>query len=178
MIAFAVSTALLLLLLGDVAVDGFAVPRVRLMTAASRTRLAMAKNDVSIPYDAAAKVAYKEWRAKFSKGGYDEARFQVFLPKYLEVTSANIAAIKKARDAGVEPGPLAELDATADGTNFVYETQDLDPPGTGLSDSMKSRLMAEASSGLDADKKQTNVILYIAIAVAILVIAGGKGIFF
>ena len=43
---------------------------------------------------------------------------------------------------------------------------------------MRARLMAEASQGLDSDKKQTNVILYIMGAVTILVILGGAGIFY
>ena len=47
-----------------------------------------------------------------------------------------------------------------------------------LSDSMRSKLMREASSGLDSEQKQTNVILYISIAVVILVALGGQGIFF
>lgn len=38
--------------------------------------------------------------------------------------------------------------------------------------------MQEASTGLDADKKQTNVILYIMLGVAVLVILGGAGIFY
>merc|ERR1719436_855535 len=41
-----------------------------------------------------------------------------------------------------------------------------------LSNSMRERLMREASGGLDPDKKQTNVILYICIGVALLVLAG------
>ena len=51
-------------------------------------------------------------------------------------------------------------------------------PKVGISDGMRERLMREASSGLDADKKQTNVILYIIGAVGILVILGGAGIFY
>ena len=38
--------------------------------------------------------------------------------------------------------------------------------------------MREASSGLDSEKKQTNVILYISIAVVILVLLGGEGILY
>ncbi len=49
---------------------------------------------------------------------------------------------------------------------------------TGISDSMKERLMREASTGLDSDKPQTNVILYISVVVALLVAAGGNGILF
>jgi hypothetical protein len=43
---------------------------------------------------------------------------------------------------------------------------------------MRDRLMREASTGLDSDKKQTNVILYIILGVAVLVILGGAGIFY
>ena len=53
-----------------------------------------------------------------------------------------------------------------------------EPVKTGISDSMRQRLMAEASTGLDADKKQTNVLLYIMAAVSLLVIIGGAGIFY
>lgn len=44
-----------------------------------------------------------------------------------------------------------------------------------ISNSMREKLLAEASTGLDSEKKQTNVILYISVAVAILVALGGSG---
>jgi hypothetical protein len=40
---------------------------------------------------------------------------------------------------------------------------------------MKERLKREASSGLDSEVKQTNVILYIIAAVGVLVLIGGQG---
>ena len=43
---------------------------------------------------------------------------------------------------------------------------------------MKERLVREASTGLDADKPQNNVILYIIAAVSVLVLLGGKDIFY
>jgi hypothetical protein len=43
---------------------------------------------------------------------------------------------------------------------------------------MKERLMREASSGLDSEKKQTNVLLYVILGVAVLVLLGGQGILF
>ncbi len=49
---------------------------------------------------------------------------------------------------------------------------------TGISDSMRERLMAEASTGLDSNQSQTNVILYISVAVALLVAVGGSGILY
>jgi len=47
-----------------------------------------------------------------------------------------------------------------------------------LSGSMKERLRREASTGMDSEKGQTNVILYISVAVAILVALGGSGILY
>lgn len=43
---------------------------------------------------------------------------------------------------------------------------------------MRERLMREAGTGLDPDRKQNNVILYIMVGVAVLVVAGGAGIFY
>lgn len=43
---------------------------------------------------------------------------------------------------------------------------------------MKARLTAEASTGLDSEKKQTNTILYISGVVAVLVVLGGAGILY
>jgi hypothetical protein len=43
---------------------------------------------------------------------------------------------------------------------------------------MKARLLAEASTGLDENRAQPNVILYIILTVAVLVVLGGAGIFY
>lgn len=76
-----------------------------------------------------------------------------------------------------DPSPAegSSMSAPSDGT--VYDDE-VEPSVTQLSDSMRSRLMAEASSGLDSDKKQTNVLLYIIAGVAALVVLGGGGIFY
>lgn len=68
-------------------------------------------------------------------------------------------------------------EASADGT-FYDDEKEPEVQKTGLSDSMREKLMAEASTGLDSNQKQTNVILYIILGVAVLVILGGQGIFF
>lgn len=52
------------------------------------------------------------------------------------------------------------------------------PVKQGISDSMKARLMAEANTGLDSNSKQTNVLLYICVGVAVLVALGGSGILY
>lgn len=84
---------------------------------------------------------------------------------------ANKITSLKMSEAPEEP----KTEASADGTVFDDEVPEYKPA---ISESMKARLLAEASSGLDADKPQTNVILYISIAVAILVALGGQGILF
>jgi hypothetical protein len=43
---------------------------------------------------------------------------------------------------------------------------------------MKERLLREASTGMDSDVPQNNVILYISAAIAVLVILGGSGILY
>ena len=60
---------------------------------------------------------------------------------------------------------------------FFFQV-DSAPMKTGISDSMRERLMAEASTGLDSNKSQTNVILYISVFVAFLVAVGGSGILY
>jgi len=65
----------------------------------------------------------------------------------------------------------------ADGTFYDDEIEFI-PQKDGISDSMKARLMKEASTGLDSESKQTNTILYISAAVAVLVLIGGSGILF
>ncbi len=47
-----------------------------------------------------------------------------------------------------------------------------------LSDGMRAKLMKEASTGLDSNQKQTNIILYISVTVAILVALAGSGILY
>ena len=43
---------------------------------------------------------------------------------------------------------------------------------------MKERLRREASTGLDPDTANTNVLLYIMAAVGVLVVLGGQGILY
>lgn len=70
-----------------------------------------------------------------------------------------------------------EEKSKGDGT-FYDDEREPEVKKEGISDSMKAKLMAEASTGLDSNQKQTNVLLYIILGVAVLVILGGQGIFF
>jgi hypothetical protein len=64
----------------------------------------------------------------------------------------------------------------SDGTFYDDEVEPVKKES--LSDSMRARLLAEASTGLDSDSKQTNVLLYVIAAVAVLVILGGKDVLY
>ena len=91
-----------------------------------------------------------------------------------EATGKSVAEV----EAETAPEPAAQqptVQLNADGTVYDDETPEYRDP---LSDSMRQRLMREASTGLDSDQKQTNVILYISIAVAVLVLLGGQGILY
>jgi hypothetical protein len=76
--------------------------------------------DVSIPYDAAAKLAYDEWRQMYNKGEYSEAKFERFKDNYKILTVANISAAKKAKDAGEEAPKKMDLNEFADMTFEEY----------------------------------------------------------
>ena len=83
-----------------------------------------------------------------------------------------------AEAAGVSVEELtAASKPNADGTVYDDEPM-LEPIRDPLSDSMRERLRREASTGLDSNSSQTNVILYISVAVVLLVLAGGQGILF
>ncbi|CAB9502190.1 expressed unknown protein [Seminavis robusta] len=100
-----------------------------------------------------------------------------FKPSYAKKTILRMAEEEKAAEAAAEDSTEVAPAAPKAGT-FYDDEYDSAPQKSGISDSMKARLMAEASTGLDSEKKQTNVILYIILGVAALVVVGGQGIFF
>lgn len=75
--------------------------------------------DVSIQYNAPARLAYDEWLAANERAGeeMDDSKFKTFEKNYIAVTVANVSARKAVRDAGesVEGGvPAVELGPDAD----------------------------------------------------------------
>ncbi|GKY99254.1 hypothetical protein MPSEU_000880700 [Mayamaea pseudoterrestris] len=76
--------------------------------------------DVSIPYDAPARLAYKEWCSKFNQTP-DESRYQNFRNNYETITVANISAKKQARDKNDSPGPELTLNEYGDCTEAEYQ---------------------------------------------------------
>jgi hypothetical protein len=80
-----------------------------------------------------------------------------------------------AEAAGVSVEEL--MASVKSGTVTVYDDE-TEVPKENLSSTMKERLMREAATGLDSNKSQTNVILYISVGIALLVLIGGQGILF
>jgi len=88
---------------------------------ASSVRFSMVstENDVSIAYDSAARLAYKDWCAKFDKEANDE-RYETFKSNYEAITVANVSAAKKARDDGVDRPKDLELNEYGDMSEEEY----------------------------------------------------------
>lgn len=82
------------------------------------------------------------------------------------------SVLKMSSEDNNDKGKISE-----DGT-FYDDEVNTEPVKQGISDSMKAKLMAEASTGLDSEKPQANVILYISVVVVILVALAGGGILY
>lgn len=94
-----------------------------------------------------------------------------------EVAKLREQAQKLREEAAEAAGvTVEELMTNKDGT--IYDDEILQPPRENVSSAMKERLMREASTGLDSNQGNTNVILYISVAVVILVALAGGGILF
>mmetsp|Transcript_747 Transcript_747/g.1716 ORF Transcript_747/g.1716 Transcript_747/m.1716 type:complete len:132 (+) Transcript_747:145-540(+) len=92
-----------------------------------------------------------------------------------EASKRMLTSILKMAEGNSEQDAASKI--SADGT-FYDDEIDTAPVKTGISDSMRAKLMAEASTGLDSESKQSNVILYIGVVIAILVALGGQGILY
>lgn len=98
---------------GDEEESQTSAPAPVISPAPSPAASALTSSDVSIPYDAAARLAYDEWRAANDKGAFSEPKFEKFKAHYEVITSANMAAKKKARNEGTNP-QLQTLSVSAD----------------------------------------------------------------
>lgn len=92
-----------------------------------------------------------------------------------EVAALSGTSVEEVEEATKKEEEAKQVAVSKDGTFYDDEVAEYKDP---LSDNMRARLMREASTGLDSEQKQTNVILYISLAVAVLVILGGSGILY
>ena len=90
-----------------------------------------------------------------------------------EVAELSGTTVEEMEKSPKEPEPEPVVNKSGD-----FYDDEVAPYVDPLSDNMRARLMREASTGLDSEKKQTNVILYISVVVAILVALGGQGILY
>ena len=75
--------------------------------------------DVSIPYDAAARLAYDAWCEKYNKTP-NEDKFDTFKANYETITVANVVAAKEAQDNGTDRSKDLELNEYGDFTEAEY----------------------------------------------------------
>jgi Cathepsin propeptide inhibitor domain (I29) len=78
--------------------------------------------DVSVPYDAAARLAYDQWRSQYDKGAFDAKRYESFKRNYETITVANVIAKKRAREqqTGTVSLSLLSLNEFGDMTEEEY----------------------------------------------------------
>lgn len=147
------------------------MPRIREGQSANHYRRIAPPTALSMGSDAQDEVA--RLREQAAKAREEAAA----LAKELEKEAEKPVTEKKSDAAPVVDQVDVQSKISADGT-FYDDEIDSAPIKTGISDSMKAKLMAEASTGLDSEEKQTNVILYISVVVAVLVALGGSGILY
>ncbi len=87
--------------------------------AISRFSMVASETDLSIDYDAAARLAYNQWCEKYGKEASD-AKFATFKANYEALTVANVVAAKKSRDEGTDRPKDLELNEFGDMTEAEY----------------------------------------------------------
>lgn len=107
-------------------------------------------SDLSIPYDAAARLAYDEWRETYDKGEFDLARFESFKGNYKILTVANISAAKKAKDAGDEEPKRMDLNEFADMSFDEYVAMNSGSSEAEVEDTGDVRILQTAMAGMEA----------------------------
>lgn len=118
--------------------------------------------DVSIPYDAAARLAYGEWCDTYDKQA-DDTRYAAFKANYEAITVANIKAKKSAKEAGEEIPTQLSLNQFGDFTAEEYQAMQAAPPSTSdmlqgamdaaMSQSEAASALAEAADAIAEDEQ-------------------------
>ena len=171
-----VSAALAVLLVADSAsafVPGGAAPSVVSSHASTSSTTGLSAtyklgendpNDTTIPYDAAARLAYTEWTRAYNKP-YDADRYETFKANYEAITVANVKAAKAARDAGEGEPKKLDLNEFADMTAEEYMA--MQSKGTSGS-TMSLGAEAAETTAEEADPTSTGDVLGKAVEVAAL----------
>lgn len=109
------------------------------------------ESNVSIPYDAAARLAYDQWRDEYLKGEFDPVRYESFKANYEAIAVLNVSSKKKARDEGNSPSIL-NLNEYADCTAEEYEAlmKGEEPEAPPTSGNILEQVMEAAQSQMAA----------------------------
>jgi hypothetical protein len=105
-----------------------------------------ASDNVSVDYDAAAKLAYDEWRNLYGKGDFDAKKFQAFKTNYEALTIVNVKAAKKAREEGTQDVQKLELNEFADMTVEEYQNMQSGSVAASVSGSTATTAAAAATT--------------------------------
>jgi hypothetical protein len=102
------------------------------------------KTDLSIPYDAAARLAYNDWCDTYEKTR-DDNRFAAFKSNYEAITVANIKAKKAAKEAGDEVPTQLTLNEFGDFTAEEYQAMQSGAAAPARGDILKNAMEAAMS---------------------------------
>lgn len=110
------------------------------------------ESDVSIPYDAAARFAYDQWRDEYLKGEFDPVRYESFKANYEAIAVINVSSKKKARDEGSDSPSILNLNEYADCTAEEYEAlmKGEEPEAPATTGDVLGQAMAAAESQMAA----------------------------
>lgn len=114
------SVLVALALLASQHADAFVPASFQTATRQAQPHFMAAGDDVTIPYDAAARLAYDEWRGVFDKGDFNDDRYPKFKANYEAITVANIKAKKAAKESGEDSPRMLTLNEFGDMSATEY----------------------------------------------------------
>jgi len=114
--------------------------------------------DIKVPYDAAARLAYDQWRQKYNKGDFDETRYQVFKSNYEAITVANVVAKKKAREEEAESPALMTLNEFGDWTEEEYKASMGDESTTAATPTTTGDVLGKAMDAAQSQSEASNAL--------------------
>lgn len=100
-----------------------------------------------------ARSAYDDWRKKFNKGAFDEARFEAFKSNYETITDANVKATEKAKEMGKPKPQLFSLNEYGDYTAEEYKAAMASPPAPASAPAPATNVLGDA---FEAAKQQSS----------------------
>jgi hypothetical protein len=113
--------------------------------------------DVSVPYDAAAELAYSEWIAQYDKS-YNAERYEVFKDNYKAITVMNVSAKKKARESGDDSPSLLTLNEFADCTAEEYEAAMNGESGGSSSEASTGDILGDAVAAAESQSAASSAL--------------------